>query len=87
MTSRGLPLTPADVPPPHAQSGVATGGEAAQAIYSQDVGHSNIHKGKFEISSIYPRAYRGVAGASSRNLFKNSPEVRVGPPGLPVPSL
>ena len=27
-----------------------------------------------EISSIYPRAFRGVAGASSRNLFKNSPE-------------
>ena len=37
-------------------------------------GHSFIHKGKFEILSIYPRAYRGVAGASSRNLFKNSPE-------------
>jgi len=56
------------------QSGLATGGEAAQAIYSQDVGHSFVHKGAFEISSIYPRAYRGVAGASSRNLFKNSPE-------------
>ena len=56
------------------QSGLATGGEAAQAIYSQDVGHSFVHKGLFEISSIYPRAFRGVAGASSRNLFKNSPE-------------
>jgi len=56
------------------QSGLSTGGEAAQAIYGQDIGHSFVHKGNFEISSIYPRAYRGVAGASSRNLFKNSPE-------------
>ena len=56
------------------QSGLNTGGEAAQAIYGQDIGHSFVHKGNFEISSIYPRAYRGVAGASSRNLFKNSPE-------------
>ena len=55
-------------------SGYSTGGEAAQAMYSGDIGHSNIHKGNFEISSIYPRAFRGVAGASSRNLFKNSPE-------------
>ena len=37
---------------------------AAQAIYSQDIGHSFLHKGAFELSSIYPRAYRGVAGAS-----------------------
>ena len=56
------------------QSGLTTGGEAAQAIYGQDIGHSFVHKGSFEISSIYPRAYRGVAGASSRGLFKNSPE-------------
>ena len=56
------------------QSGLNTGGEAAQAIYGQDIGHSFVHKGNFEISSVYPRAYRGVAGASSRNLFKNSPE-------------
>ena len=55
------------------QSGLNTGGEAAQAIYEADIGHSFVHKGNFEISSIYPRAYRGVAGASSRNLFKNGP--------------
>ena len=59
------------------QSGLATGGEAAQAIYG-NTGNTDlksfIHQGAFEISSVYPRAYRGVAGASSRNLFKNSPE-------------
>ena len=59
------------------QSGLATGGEAAQAIYG-NTGNTDlksfIHQGAFEISSVYPRAYRGVAGASSRNLFKNCPE-------------
>ncbi|KOO22441.1 hypothetical protein Ctob_002474 [Chrysochromulina tobinii] len=62
---------------PEVFSGLATGGEAAQAIYG-NTGNTDlksfIHQGAFEISSVYPRAYRGVAGASSRNLFKNSPE-------------